>query len=142
MCFQIMDMSALREDYWREASEDRARDEAVKQAVAAVQAGLEAVLRAEASEEARDVADLPWTWLERVVLLGGLAVSGWLAKGGLQRLWQRCCRPSEAEPVLPLQQQQPGAPPQQAVEPPPYHQAAAKLWQHHQAQPQDPAYWA
>ena len=146
-----MDVNSLREDLWREASEDRSRDEVVKKAVEAVAAGLEAVLREEAAEEARDAADVPWMWLERVVLLGGLVLSGWLSRGGLWRLWQRCHKSASgaaasSPPVLPLQHQAgPPPAPQQPVmlPPPPYHQAAAQLLQHQQQQPQhpDPAYW-
>jgi hypothetical protein len=146
LCVQIMDIGAIREDVWRDAAEDRARDEGVAKAVAAVQAGLEAVLREEAGEAARDAADLPWVWLERAVLLGGLLVSGWLAKGGLQRLWQRCCGPSAAEPVLPGQHQAeaPSAPAPTVYSVgsslPPYHLAAAKP--ERPVGPEDPIYWA
>jgi hypothetical protein len=147
-----MDIGSIRTDMWREAAEDRARDEAVARALAAVQASLDEVLREELEEGARDAEDLPWLWLSRVVMLGGLVLSGWLSRGGLRRLWQRCHKSSLSLPVVqPVEQpppvQQPAFQPppvqQPVFPPPPYHLAAAQLQQHQQLQPlhPDPAYF-
>ncbi len=99
-----MDMMAIREDVWREAVADRERDEALAAGVAALQASvLGAVRRAEEAEAIRDQLAEPWEWVERASLLLGLAVSGWLARGGLRRLVQRlfCRRPPAAPAPVP-----------------------------------------
>ena len=93
-----MEYMAIREDVWREAAADRERDEALARGVAALQtAVIAAVRRAEDAERGRDALAEPWEWVERASLLFGLAVSGWLARGGLRRLWRRirCARRRE-----------------------------------------------
>ncbi len=95
---------AIREAGWREAVGDRGRDEALAAGVAAPQASvLGAVRRAEDAEAIRDQLAEPWEWVERASLLLGLAVSGWLGRGGLRRLVQRlfCRQPPAAPAPLP-----------------------------------------
>jgi len=149
-----MDISAIRTDFWREAAEDRARDDEVAEAVKAVQAALETVLAEEREEEERDAADLPWAWAERAALILGLAVSAWVSRGGLLRMWRRL-RPSstvkveqaapEPPPVVQVVQHLPPVVFHQAAPvpppPPPYHQAAAQLLNPQQPPHQDPAFW-
>ena len=75
-------MDALRNDIWREAEEDRARDVSLQ--------ALLAVVAQQVQEEAgRDLEEAPWLWMERVVLMAGVVGSAWLARGGLVRLVRR-----------------------------------------------------
>jgi hypothetical protein len=146
-----MDIGSIRADLWREAAEDRSRDEEVAKAVEAVAAALQTVLAEEQEEEARDAADLLWAWAERAVLILGLAVSAWVSKGGLLRVWRRWRSASapkveqsvpEPPPVVQVMQHLPPVAFHQAAPlPPPYHQAAAQLLQHQQQPHPDPAYW-
>ncbi len=92
---------AIREDVWREATADRERDEGLAAGVAALQASvLAAVRRSEEAEALRDQLAEPWEWVERASLLLGLAVSGWLARGGLRKVIRRLwCRRGQAAPA-------------------------------------------
>ena len=54
-------MDAIRNDIWREAEDDRARD-------ASLQALLAVVAQQVQEEAGRDLEEAPWLWMERVVL--------------------------------------------------------------------------
>ena len=106
-----MDGAGLREDFWRELLAERDRDAAAERLAAESSRMLAALLR-------HEEAEVPWEWAERGLMILGVLVSGWVARGGIRRLWRRI----RGEPVTPA----PGVPmPSAAVQteasaPPPY----------------------
>lgn len=95
---------AIREDLWREAAADRARDEELGRDVAALMALMGELGR---EERVRDLEAEPWEWVERISLLLGLTISGWMARGGLVRACRRLWRalvgpPPSPAPVIEL----------------------------------------
>ena len=106
-----MDGAGLREDFWRELLAERDRDAAAQRAAAESSRLLAALLQ-------HEEAEVPWEWAERALMIAGVLISGWVARGGLMRLWRRV----RGLPVAPA----PGAPkPEAAVQtdapaPPPY----------------------
>ena len=106
-----MDGAGLREDFWRELLAERDRDAAAERIAAESSRMMAALLQ-------HEEAEVPWEWAERALMILGVIVSGWLARGGLWRLWQRL----RGQPVAPA----PAAPkPNAAAQtegsaPPPY----------------------
>ena len=90
---------------------ERDRDAAAQRAAAESSRLLAALLQ-------HEEAEVPWEWAERALMIAGVLISGWVARGGLMRLWRRV----RGLPVTPA----PGAPrPDAAVQteasaPPPY----------------------
>ena len=97
-----MDGAGLREDFWRELLAERDRDAAAERLAAESSRMLAALLR-------HEEAEVPWEWAERGLMILGVLVSGWVARGGIRRLWRRI----RGEPVTPA----PGAPKPDAAAP-------------------------
>ena len=83
-------MEGLREDLWREVLAERDRDAAAERVAAETGRLLQALLRHEQEE-------VPWEWAERALMMAGVLVSAWVARGGLRRLWRRI-RGAPADP--------------------------------------------
>ena len=107
-------MEGMREDLWREMLAERDRDAAAERLAAETSRMMAALLR-------HEEAEVPWEWAERALMIAGVLISGWVARGGLMRLWRRV-RGEPAMPATPA----PGVPmPSAAVQtdasaPPPY----------------------
>ena len=83
-------MDGLREDFWRELLAERDRDAAAERLAAESSRMMAALLR-------HEEAEVPWEWAERALMICGVLVSGWLARGGFWRLWRRL----RGQPVAP-----------------------------------------
>jgi hypothetical protein len=83
-------MDGVREDLWREMLAERDRDAAAERLAAETSRIMAALLR-------HEEAEVPWEWAERALMIAGVIVSGWLARGGLWRLWRRL----RGQPVTP-----------------------------------------
>jgi hypothetical protein len=104
-------MEGVREDLWREMLAERDRDADAARVAAEASRMMAAILR-------HEEAEVPWEWAERALMIAGVVVSGWLARGGLWRLWRRLrglpVAPAPAAPKLEASAQT------EASAPPPY----------------------
>ena len=67
-------MDGLREDLWREMMAERDRDADAARIAAETSRLMAAILR-------HEEAEVPWEWAERALMICGVLVSGWLARG-------------------------------------------------------------
>ena len=95
-------MDGMIEDFWWELLAERDRDAAAQRVAAESSRMLAALLR-------HEEAEVPWEWAERALMIAGVLISGWVARGGLMRLWRRV----RGEPPTPA----PGVPMPEASAP-------------------------
>ena len=88
--FSVCRMDGMREDLWREMLAERDRDAAAERLAAETSRMMAALLR-------HEEAEVPWEWAERALMIAGVIISGWVARGGLMRLWRRV----RGQPVTP-----------------------------------------